>query len=270
MAGWGAFPRISQTSLTCPVPADPICMDAAAYSLSDRRTTTKTEFAGLISGDIAMGCRMYRRPGQKMHVLCSAKVGENVDHVARALESLSPSLLKHLRVLVHDGVYNNSGHFGVHDSYTVIKDACESAWLAYQTPALKSVPLGYVFSRAHPNAIKFAEQMAAIVAAHAAGHIRFVWLATSRPGDFAAALRVLRAASVPVRGVVVHPHSHQPLALSRLSAVDLALLPKFTYDQPLARLTGATHISASRRGYDHMRNWSSATFNQPPVLIAPC
>ncbi len=266
MAGWGGFPRFTQSGIASP--KDPICMDASAYSLADRRTGGETEFVGRIAGDVAMGCHMYRRPSQKMHVLCSSKVIGNVEHVARALESLTPELCKHIRVLVHDGVYNNSGHDGAHDSYSVIATACESSWLTYQTHGLKNVQIGYVFSRAHPNASKFAEQMSALCSAHAAGHIRFVWLATPRPGDFAAAIRVLRAAGVPVRGVIVHPSSHSALELSRLSSSDLALIPKFSFDQPLALRLGATHISSSRRGYDHMRNWSSATFNQPPVLVA--
>jgi len=262
--GWGAYPRLAQRGHS---PKDPICLDATAYSIPGKHGDT-TEYPGRIAGAIAIGVRMYLRPGQIMHVLCSTKVTGNVAHVVGALEALGADTRSRVRILVHDGVYNNSGQTGRSDSPDAIQLACESAWLAHQTPGLHGTSLGYAFSRAHPDARVLAAQLRAIREAHAQGHIQYVCMALACPRNFSAALASLRAHNVPVRCAIVHPASYPALASHELTSDAVSTLPKLTYDQDLARSIGATHVSSSRHGEVHSRHWDSALFLQPHALDA--
>lgn len=262
--GWGAYPRLSRRGLTA---KDPICLDATAYSLPSA-TSDATEYPGRIAGAIAIGVRMYLRPGQVMHVFCSSKVVGNVAHVAGALETLGTSTRARVRVIVHDGIYNNSGQTGRSDSPETIQLACESAWLAHQTPGLRGTALGYAFSRASSDARILAAQLRAVREAHAQGHIQYVCLGIACPRNFAAALASLRAHDVPVRSAIVHPASYPTLAAHDLTCDAIATLPKLTYDQDLALSIGAAHVSSSRHGAVHSRHWDSALFAQPYALDA--
>lgn len=256
---WGTFPRLARKGMSA---RDSICMDTAAYSLPGDGTDN-AKFIKRISGDIAMGVRMYRRPGQKMLVMCSSKIPGNVVHVAQALSALSHDTRRHIRVLIHDGIYNNAKCNTRRDSHTSIALTCESAWLAFKKAGIGDVEVGYVFSRAHSRTDELCAQLRAIYSAHAAGQIQFVGLATPRAADFTASLRTLLANEVPVQYVVVHPSSYADVICSAATRDDAAKLLPLTYDARLARHMGATHISASRHGYVHMQNWASAVFNQP-------
>lgn len=210
-----------------------------------------------------MGIAMYMRPRQKMTVFCSSKVVGNVELAAAAIEKLCPRNRRRVCVAVHDGMYNDCGWTGACDGFRAITRACERAWAAYHTPELQEVSVGYVLSRAHSSDEKFASQLSALAEAHAAGHISFVGLAMPRAPDMHAALSMLAKAAVPVCLIVVHPTTQQLQTVRAWAADENADL--FSYSQSLALSQGAAHISASRRGYDHMRNWASAAYNQLPL-----
>ena len=257
---WGVYPRLSRAAALT-APRHPICLDAAAYSLPG--PGGERVHARYLYGDVAMGIAMYLRPRQVMTVFCSAKVPGNVELVADAVEKLCPRNRARVRVAVHDGAYDDCGWHGGCDGYRTITAACERAWRAYHTAELQEVAVGYVFSRAHRDTPKFASQLRALTEAHAAGHIAFVGLAMPRALDLAAAMTVLSGARVPVRIVVAHPTTEQPATPRAWAAAgDVEL---FSYNQAHALSQGATHISAARRGYEHMRNWASAAFARPAI-----
>ncbi len=63
---WGVYPRLARAR-GLRAPPNPVCMDAAAYSLTDARGE-ESAFVARLYGDIALGVRMYLRPRQTMTV----------------------------------------------------------------------------------------------------------------------------------------------------------------------------------------------------------
>jgi len=249
---WGVYPRMARAA-GVRSPRNPVCLDAGAYS---RHGEHGADHMQNLYGHLAMAVRLYVRPKQTATVFCAHSVPGNVEGVACAIEKLNESNRRRVRVAVRPGA-----HGGPVDA-AVIEQACERAWRAFHTPALQEVRVGYVFSEAHTDAPRFAAQLRALTSAHASGQIAFVGLALASTADVFAARAVLEAARVPVELIVLRGQTKQTTTFHNWDVHEGVEL--FAYNQAHALASGATHVSTSRHGHVHMRNWASALFSQAP------